>query len=174
MIYFTSDLHLYHKNIIEYAHRPFETVEEMNETIIHNINTEVSKNDFLFILGDFCFLSVKQSIKQLKRIRCNNIVFTQGNHDQRSLINRIREETDKKIVTHYINERPTMNVGGTTLLYNHIPVPDIPKIDYINLHGHIHTEGHYSIINKGYYDVGVDNNEFKPISMRKIREINNF
>lgn len=44
----------------------------------------------------------------------------------------------------------------------------------LHLHGHIHTEGHYSIINKGYYDVGVDNNEFKPISMRKIREINNF
>ena len=173
MIYFTSDLHLYHRNIIEYAHRPFNTSVEMSEIILDNINKEVNKDDFLFILGDFCFLSVKQNIKQLKRIRCNNIVFTQGNHDQRRFISRIREETDKKIVTHYINERP-MNIGGTTLLYNHIPVPDISKIDYINLHGHIHTEGLYSITKEGYYDVGVDNNEFKPVSMSKIREINNF
>ena len=173
MIYFTSDLHLYHKNIIEYAHRPFETVEEMNETIIHNINTEVSKNDFLFILGDFCFLSVKKAIDLFKKINCNNITFTQGNHDQKRFVERIVSESGKNINSFYINEEPTFLVDNNIIHFNHIPLDKISQGD-INLHGHIHTEGHYSIINKGYYDVGVDNNEFKPISMRKIREINNF
>ena len=54
MIYFTSDLHLNHARIIELANRPFGSVEEMNDTIIGNINDTVGADDTLWVLGDVC------------------------------------------------------------------------------------------------------------------------
>jgi len=38
VLYFTSDLHLGHANVIRLASRPFECIEEMNERLIANIN----------------------------------------------------------------------------------------------------------------------------------------
>ena len=50
---FTSDYHFKHANIIKYCHRPFQNVEEMNETIITNHNARVLEDDMVFDLGDF-------------------------------------------------------------------------------------------------------------------------
>ena len=46
MIWFTSDLHLGHRAVINFQDRPFGTVEEMNEALIKNWNFLVAKNDF--------------------------------------------------------------------------------------------------------------------------------
>lgn len=52
-IFFSSDIHFYHQNIIEYCNRPFNTIEEMNETIIKNWNNAVNSEDTVYFLGDF-------------------------------------------------------------------------------------------------------------------------
>ena len=52
MIYFTSDLHLGHRGIIEMQNRPFENIQEMNQVLIRNYNAVVHKNDTVYILGD--------------------------------------------------------------------------------------------------------------------------
>ena len=56
-IYFTSDLHFNHNNIIKYSHRPFKDAEEMNTILLNNLNEELSKsvNPILFNAGDFMF-----------------------------------------------------------------------------------------------------------------------
>ena len=51
-VFFTSDLHIGHKNIIEYSHRPFSNIEEMNETLIDNWNKTVPEDGIVFDLGD--------------------------------------------------------------------------------------------------------------------------
>ena len=52
-VYFTSDLHFYHANVIKYCNRPYFSVEEMNKDLIYQWNSEVCSNDDVYCLGDF-------------------------------------------------------------------------------------------------------------------------
>lgn len=52
-VYFTADLHLGHANAIRFTSRPFQSVEEMDKSLITNINSRVLMEDELWILGDF-------------------------------------------------------------------------------------------------------------------------
>lgn len=51
-VFFTSDLHFGHKNIIRFDNRPFFSVEEMDKTLIENWNRKVSADDTVYVLGD--------------------------------------------------------------------------------------------------------------------------
>ena len=53
-VFFTSDTHFNHTNIIRFCNRPFKDVTHMNETIIANWNSVVGPDDIIFHLGDFC------------------------------------------------------------------------------------------------------------------------
>lgn len=78
-IYFTSDNHFYHTNVIKYCGRPYVTVEEMNEKLVLNWNTIVLPDDTVYVLGDFsmAFRSV-----ELFSNRLNGKKFlVPGNHD---------------------------------------------------------------------------------------------
>lgn len=52
--FYISDFHFGHKNVIKFDHRPFESVDEMNSTLIANWNDTVGHNDNVYVLGDFC------------------------------------------------------------------------------------------------------------------------
>lgn len=173
MIYFTSDLHLYHRNIIEYSNRPFSSLEEMNFKLIENINNTVDYDDTLYILGDFSFTTVARSLEIIKTINCNNIIFTQGNHDQARFVNKLLS-LNKNITAYFINERPCFELDDTRVHFNHTPSLESDIDTNIYLHGHIHTEGTETINKQNHYDVGVDNNSFRPISLQKLRNLLNF
>ena len=51
-LFFTSDLHFDHYNIISFAKRPFKTEAEMNECIIKRFNNKVPEDGVTYILGD--------------------------------------------------------------------------------------------------------------------------
>lgn len=59
MIYFTSDLHLGHKNVIRLCNRPFTDIEEMDHVLISNWNKRVHPHDTVVILGDLMFRNEK-------------------------------------------------------------------------------------------------------------------
>lgn len=52
MDYIISDLHLDHDNIIEYCDRPFDTVEEMNTTLVEQWNRVINPDDSVLYGGD--------------------------------------------------------------------------------------------------------------------------
>lgn len=81
-IWFTSDFHLGHKNIIRYCNRLFDTVEEMNRTVIERLNILVKTNDILYFLGDFCSGPKAKAVELRRKIRCKKIFAVPGNHDK--------------------------------------------------------------------------------------------
>lgn len=137
MEYFISDLHLGHKNCIRFDKRPFETVEEMDETIIKNINKTVKKNDYLYILGDFTMLSGqdKKVAEYLDSINCKNLILIIGNHDRAIKVPKIRSKFIE--VTDY----KRINTNGNTLILSHYPIAvwDRKHNGSYHFYGHVHT-----------------------------------
>lgn len=82
-VWFTSDLHLCHKNIIDYCNRPFSSVEEMNEILVQNWNKVIAPNDQVFHLGDFC-LGSKEQFETFSKALNGHKTFIAGNHDRLS------------------------------------------------------------------------------------------
>ena len=66
MIYFTSDTHFGHENVIRFAGRPYETVAQMNHALVANINARVQPRDELYILGDFSFRTTVEDAKAIR------------------------------------------------------------------------------------------------------------
>ena len=89
MDYFTGGCNLNHLKSIEYYNRPFKTTDEMNNTILNNINNMVKSNDRLYICGNFCFAPIDPDkfIRTTRyfrnKINCDNIFLVYGNHDRR-------------------------------------------------------------------------------------------
>jgi calcineurin-like phosphoesterase family protein len=80
-LYFTSDLHFYHKNILKYqSNRNCETLDEMHSVLINNWNNLISENDNVIICGDFCFARVTKTSEMVKQLKGNKILL-RGNHD---------------------------------------------------------------------------------------------
>ena len=82
MIFVTSDWHLFHKNIFKYAKRlPAEMIDYQNE-LINFINENVSESDILIFLGDLSFRTNKRTVKKfISSLKCKNLHFIRGNHD---------------------------------------------------------------------------------------------
>ena len=188
MIYFTSDLHLGHANAIGFTSRPFLDVEQMNEDLIKNINETVMTNDELWILGDFAFKVNMAAAKQFRdQINCKTVHMITGNHDKDYTRDHIFQSVQhyKELKTEY----------GKFILF-HYPIYEWNGAHNgtIHLHGHIHSTGSYNTANlqKKYidrfpeksfmkdsalglriYDVGVDANNYRPISITQIAELMN-
>ena len=68
-ILFTSDLHLGHKNVIEFCNRnketcgmDFENVEQMDTFLIDKWNQKVKEDDEIYILGISASVQVRMSL----------------------------------------------------------------------------------------------------------------
>ncbi len=64
MIYFTSDTHFDHENVIWFAGRPYKTVAQMYHAFVANVNARVLCRDELYILGDLTYRSSAIGIRQ--------------------------------------------------------------------------------------------------------------
>lgn len=83
-IFFTSDEHYGHFNILKFTSRPFISLQDMKEKLINNHNSIVGKNDEVFHLGDMFWKSC--SLRECLDIRYalnGKHYFVYGNHDER-------------------------------------------------------------------------------------------
>lgn len=69
MIFYISDTHFGHENIIKICNRPYQNIQEMNEDIIKRWNNKVKPEDNVYFLGDFTYkTSSCDAIEVLKRL----------------------------------------------------------------------------------------------------------
>ena len=90
-LFFISDLHLGHTNLI-LNHRGFKSVEEHDELIISNWNKTVSKRDKVYIVGDIRMEKADYSI--LDRLNGGKTVVL-GNHELSQHIPELLKHVDK-------------------------------------------------------------------------------
>ena len=174
-IWFTSDTHFGHENIIRFCNRPFDNIEEMNKTLIQNWNAVVKPDDTVFHLGDFAFGGSNIWNTTLDQLN-GDIILIQGNHDRKNL----RQGFVKKFLGVY--SQLQILVEGQSIYLNHYPFLCYGGVYRSNpiwqLFGHVHS-GPYStskdterLINlfPTQYDVGVDNNYYYPVSFNEVKD----
>lgn len=193
-IFFTSDTHYWHSNVIRYCNRPYSKVEDMNEDMVNRWNSVVKPEDYVYMLGDFSlnFRSIESYSFRLYGQRC----LIPGNHDlchsfhkkSRHLENREKWiQKYKDYGWNVLPEQTTLDIPGiATFNLCHHPYSEESKdfhdkyekwrpIDNgrILLHGHIHEKGLFNRSSKGtpMVNVGVDVWNFTPVSIDGIVEL---
>jgi calcineurin-like phosphoesterase family protein len=131
---YIADLHFGHSNIIKFDNRPFDSVDDMNETLIRNWNKVVGKGDTTYILGDFCWGKEPEWIELLNKLNGNKVLI-RGNHDIKQMSKTLKD----KFVC--VKDRYELNDCGKKLILSHYPELAY-KSDYnenvFMLHGHVH------------------------------------
>lgn len=173
-VFFTSDTHFYHGNIIRFCTRPFKDVEVMNETIISNWNNTVGQDDIVFHLGDFCLGGSAEWTKILDRLN-GKIYLIMGNHDLKNIRQGYIDRFE------YVAMQMHIEIGKQKIYLNHYPFLcfDGGYKDVWQLFGHVHTRKNNTGIDAArlqylyptQYDVGVDNNNFTPVSFQQVKRI---
>lgn len=174
MNYYIADTHFGHYNIIRLCNRPFQTVEEMNETLINNWNKTVSNEDTVYIVGDFAFLDVDKSLEILYRLNGKKILI-EGNHDIKNLKNpKFRNAFDE------VHQLITIVDNNTMVSLCHYPI--VEWNGYFRNSYHIFGHIHNTTKNKSYEIVrnepralncGADVTDFRPMTLKELIKANN-
>ena len=173
--FFTSDTHFNHANIIKFCNRPFKDVEQMNDVMIANWNSVIGKDDTVFHLGDFCLGGAAEWTKILDRLN-GKIYLIMVNHDLKN----IRQGFISRF--EHVAMQMRIEIGKKRIYLCHYPFlcfEGVYKDDVWQLFGHVHTRRSNSGIDAGrlqylyptQYDVGVDNNNFTPVSFGQVKRI---
>lgn len=189
MIYFTSDTHYNHKNIVSGTAdwedksrcRQFDTLEEHNDKLVESINLRVKADDILYHLGDWSFGGI-QSVSEFRdRLNCKDIHLIFGNHDHHIERNKDNLQRLFSSTQHYkeikINGRFIVLCHYAMRVWNHSH-----KGSWM-LYGHSHGSldaatplfanptwigDQYFTKNIRTMDVGVDTNNLLPYSIGEL------
>jgi calcineurin-like phosphoesterase family protein len=135
-IWFTSDTHFFHRNIIKYCQASrgrFKDEEEMNDAIISAWNNRVGENDIVYHLGDVAFGAAIKAAAILSRLNGKKILI-KGNHDDRHLKS-----------YQFVNSWDYVADSYLEIMIDDIPVTlcHYPMIEWNHMHrGSYHLYGH--------------------------------
>lgn len=177
-IFFTSDTHFGHENILKYCSRPFENIKVHDEELIRRWNEKVPEDGIVFHLGDVAFDTNKRISEILHQLH-GKIYLVIGNHDWRRITDQHKWRFEE------MTQQMSIMVGQQQIILNHYPLLTFAgawkglRAPW-QLFGHVHSSKYTS---KGLdhqrldylfttqYDVGVDNNVFTPVSFGEVKQI---
>ena len=183
-LFFTSDTHYSHSNICSattnwsvndgYA-RKFDSLQDMNQRLVDNINDKVGEDDILIHLGDWSFGGFDKIEEFRSQINCKNIHLTFGNHDHHIERNKDNIQSIFSSVNHYLDLNVSWWIAGkkkehARFICMHYPIASWNGMNdgAIHLHGHVHLPKHLRMAAGKAMDVGVDGNDLEPIEMDDI------
>lgn len=165
MIYFTSDTHFHHKNVISYSNRPYLTVEHMNSAMIHNWNIVVKPKDTVYHLGDFCLSNRPDDWKDIRKQLNGTIHLIKGNHDKKNTIKACRSLFES------VSDIKEVKHDGYRLVLCHYPLESWNRMHYGVGHLHGHCHGTLKSEKQWRIDVGVDCHDYRPVSFDEVVEL---
>ena len=181
-VFMISDTHFHHEMIMKFCNRPFSSVEEMNAVMIEKWNNKVPKDGLVFHLGDFAWGGYPKW-KEIRDQLNGKIILIKGNHDRKNLT-----KTGESLFE-FVTPQMKIEVEGQQMYLNHYPLlcysgtyRDRENLVWA-LNGHTHI-GPNSKSGLDFdrmrmalptqYDVGVDMNNFEPISFQEVSDKINY
>lgn len=179
-IFFTSDSHFNHKNIIEYCNRPFAdpfaSVEEMNLEMIGRWNEKVQSEDEVYHLGDFTMGGVGTARYFFSMLNGHiRILTNKWHHDRRWLRKEGQVYFSKSgqqvelLPPIVVLEYPKLGKDKRpqVIVLCHYPLAQWERKHYGAWHLFGHCHGGYK--GEGLcMDVGVDCNDFTPVELSEV------
>ena len=163
-VFFTSDTHFGHANIIKYCNRPFASAAEMDEALIDNWNDRVRPEDTVYHLGDFSLAPPGPYLHRLN----GHVMFVFGNHDKqmRHLKDRWREWEHK--IT-FLPPLAETDVNGQQIILCHYAMRVWNKSHRgsWHLYGHSHSTLPDEPASMSF-DVGVDAHAYHPLRFNEV------
>lgn len=181
-IWFTSDLHFNHTNLLKLGRgRPFSSIEEHDETLISNWNKVVSKDDLVYILGDISINCNQDKLTNyFKKLNAAKHVIL-GNHDRKKEMTFLLKENLIQSIRDYHEIKYSIGEKSYKFILGHYPILEFNgafktngALVHIHCYGHTHGINNYDRIYKklGFlaYHIGVDTNNYTPICIDSIIE----
>ena len=180
-IYFTSDLHFGHENVIRFDDRPFASVEEMDAELIRRWNAKVDRGDLVYVLGDMIWKTKNDDALNIIKSLNGQIILIKGNHDR--FLNNAKAKNALAAVKDYDDICVTLEDGTTrrcVLSHYFIPMYNGHRYQGIHLHGHSHftDEADFEIdlaeqlnnqgIRNEIYNVGCMYWNYEPVTLDEI------
>jgi calcineurin-like phosphoesterase family protein len=176
MIWFTSDEHYGHEAVIEFCHRPFRTVKEMDSEIISRHNACVESGDDVYHLGDFAWHTPRAYLVKLNGLHHHLIL---GNHDPKhggSLTHysypgswKDRKQRLEWHMFETVRDVAIIKYNHNAIFCSHYAHYAWPGSHKGRPHLFGHSHGRFPGIGRSM-DVGVDANNFTPISFEEAYE----
>lgn len=178
---FTSDYHLFHKNIIKYSNRPFKDMLEMNEEIRDRHNQVFDKDSIVFNLGDALLVPrlansketdpyyLRQAESLLSTFK-GKIFYLPGNHEAQLDLIRRQWKIIPQLYEVSIDD-PDAQKGKQSIVLCHYALRTWSRAHHgsWHLYGHSHAglKNDFGDLMQDYQytlsmDVGVDANDFYP------------
>lgn len=192
-LFFTSDTHFDHANIIKYCDRPFKNKDHMNEVLINNWNSVVTNEDLVIHAGDFCWGGRGEWIHFITRLH-GRMILVQGNHDRDkdipyNLFERVSEgylnvevkddQPQRITVCHFPMLSWLQSHKGAWNLFGHwhsgaIRKPEGDSPDDREVAEYVQNEElAFHKLRPTQYDVGTDGNGYFPVSYLQVKKIIN-
>lgn len=169
-IWFTSDLHFFHKNCVEFGERPC-TPETQTEYLINTLKQYVKEGDTFYHLGDLSFGKSKQNEELIELLKPLNFnwKFLLGNHDEVNRLTHISNHLKGQMLGHYHE----CKLNDVNFIMCHYPIENWNKMyrGSVHLYGHLHRSQH-SIRNDipNRFNVCFDV-EHRPFNLNEILEL---